>query len=200
MTGLKERGLLEDTLVVFFSDHGEGLGNHDHVGHISQLYDSLIHVPLIFNWPGRLPVGTVIDASVSLIDVFPTISELLDLDRPVRVSGASLAPLMRGEDFPARPVIAATYRPESFSDKRAIVVDGFKYIHSWKDEQEKEELFDVVNDPGELTNLVEARPEVLSRLRNELARRLAEMAQSAPVEVELSEEDKAQLRALGYLH
>jgi len=200
MTGLEERGLLEDTLVVFFSDHGEGLGNHDHVGHISQLYDSLIHVPLIFSWPGRLPEGLVIDASVSLIDVFPTISELLDLDGPDRVSGASLVPLMRGEDPPARPVIAATYRPESFSDKRAIVVDGFKYIHSWKDEQEKEELFDVVIDPGELTNLVEERPEVLSRLRNELAKRLAEMAQSAPVEVELSEEDKAQLRALGYLH
>jgi len=200
MAGLEERGLLRDTLVVFFSDHGEGLGNHNHVGHISQLYDSLIHVPLIFSWPERLPEGVVIDAPVSLIDVFPTIAELMALDGPGRPSGASLVSLMRGESPPARPVIAATYRPESFSDKRAIVADGFKYIHSWRDDQEKEELYDVVNDPGELTNLAESRPEVLERLRNDLARRLAEMAQTAPVEVELSEEDKAQLRALGYLH
>jgi len=200
MTGLEERGLLEDTLVVFLSDHGEGLGNHDHVGHISQLYDSLIHVPLLFSWPGRLPEGVVIDAPVSLVDVFPTVFDLMALDGPERQSGASLAPLMRGEDLPERPVIAATYRPESFSDKRAIVAEGFKYIHSWKDDQEKEELYDVVNDPGELVNLAEARPEILSRLRTELAGRLAEMAKSAPVEVELSDEDRAHLEALGYVH
>lgn len=200
LTGLESRRLMENTLIVFLSDHGEGLGDHNHVGHISQVYDSLLHVPLIFSWPGRLPAGLVVDRPVSLIDVFPTIAELTGSRRPERVAGASLAPLINGADSPDRSVIAATYRPESFSDKRAIVLDGFKYIHSWKDEGEKEELYDMDLDPGELRDLSQSRPEVLERLRVELARRLAEIAESSPTEAELSEEEKAHLRALGYIH
>ncbi len=200
LAGLEERGLMDNTLVIFVSDHGEGLGNHDHVGHISQLYDSLLHVPLILAWQGHLAEGIVIEDSVSLVDLFPTIADLLRLDVPSTSSGASLAPLLRGETMPVRPVIAATYRPESFSDKRAIVVDGFKYIHSWKDDQEKEELYQVINDPGELENLARLHPEVLERLRAELQRRLDELSESSSVDVDLSEEDKAHLRALGYIH
>jgi arylsulfatase A-like enzyme len=200
LTGLDDMGLMTDTLVVFLSDHGEGLGNHNHVGHISQLYDSLLHVPLILSWPGRLPEGVAIDAPVSLIDVFPTVADLLGLELRQPTSGVSLAPMMLGEEVPTGAIIAATYRPESFSEKRAIVRDGFKYIHSWKDDREKEELFDLTNDPGELANLAGSHPEILARLRTELARRLAEMAESSPVEVALSDEDRAHLRALGYLH
>lgn len=200
LDGLEERGLMENTLVIFASDHGEGLGNHNHVGHISQLYDSLLRVPLIFVWRGNLPEGLVVDEAVSLVDIFPTLADLLELDSPTISSGASLVPLLREGAMPSRPVIAATYRPESFSDKRAIVLDGYKYIHSWKDEQEKEELYDVVNDPGELDDLANARPEVLEKLRAELGRRLAAMNENAPVDVALSDEDRAHLRALGYIH
>ena len=200
LAGLEGRGLMDNTLVIFASDHGEGLGNHDHVGHISQLYDSLLHVPLIFAWKGQLAEGVVVDDSVGLVDLFPTIADLLGLEIPASSSGVSLAPLLRGESLPGRPVIAATYRPESFSDKRAIVIDGFKYIHSWKDDQEKEELYHVINDPGELENLVQSQPEVVEWLRAELQRRLDGLSESASVEAELSEEDKAHLRALGYIH
>jgi arylsulfatase A-like enzyme len=198
--GLEERGMMHGTLVVFVSDHGEGLGDHNHVGHISQIYDSLLDVPLIFSWPGRLAEGVVIDSPVSLVDVYPTIAELLSLAGPEVSSGASLVPLMRGEDVPDRAIITATYRPESYSDKRGIVVDGFKYIHSWKDDEEKEELYNVVDDPRELEDLSDTHPEILERLRRDLAARLAAMATSESVDVELSDEDRAHLRALGYIH
>ena len=200
LAGLEERGLMENTLVIFVSDHGEGLGNHDHVGHISQVYDSLLDVPLIMTWPGRLPAGKVIDAPVGLVDLFPTVADLLGLESPPVASGVSLVPLIRDEVVAERAVIAATYRPESFSDKRAIVLDGFKYIHAWKDDNEWEELYDVTTDPGELEDLSQARPEILDKLRTELARRLAAMNENAPVEVALSDEDRAHLRALGYIH
>ncbi len=200
LAGLEKRGLMDNTLVIFASDHGEGLGNHNHVGHISQLYDSLLQVPLIFTWRGHLAEGVVVDDAVSLVDLYPTVADLLGLDFPANTSGASLAPLLRGDVMPGRPVIAATYRPESFSDKRAIVLDGFKYIHSWKDDQESEELYDVINDPGELENLSQSHPGVVDRLRLELARRLELIAEKSSVDAELSEEDKAHLRALGYLH
>jgi len=200
LEGLETRGMMEDTLIVFASDHGEGLGDHNHVGHISQVYDSLLHVPLVFNWPGRLPGGGTVDRPVGLIDVFPTIAELVGAELPARVTGASLVPLIRGGDLPEDAFIAATYRPESFSDKRAILLDGAKYIHSWTDDAEKEELFRLADDPGELRNLIEADAETALRLKMELARRLAAMTEGASTQAELSEEDRAHLRALGYIH
>jgi arylsulfatase A-like enzyme len=200
LAGLEERGMMDDTLVVFLSDHGEGLGNHNHTGHVSQLYDTLVHVPMIFVWPGRLPQGLVIDDPVSLVDFFPTIAELMDLAGPETASGVSLAPLLRGETVPPRATLLATYPPESASSKRAIVLDGYKFIHSWNAKREWVELYDVVNDPEELEDLATKKPEVLERLRSELQQRLSAISEGSTVEAELSEEDKAQLRALGYLH
>ena len=200
IAGLEERGMMDSTLVVLVSDHGEGLGNHNHTGHVSQLYDTLVHVPLIFVWPGQLPEGLVIDEPVSLVDVFPTVADLLEFDRPVGTTGLSLTPLFRGEDIPDRGFLLATYPPESASSKRAIVLDGHKFIHSWNAKREWVELYDMVNDPEELVDLAKTEPELLERLGSELARRLAAISEGSTVEAQLSEEDKAQLRALGYLH
>jgi arylsulfatase A-like enzyme len=200
LDGLEARGMMDNTLVIFLSDHGEGLGDHNHIGHISQVYDSLLHVPLVFSWPGSLPEGMVIEDPVSLIDVFPTVADLLGLASPPDASGVSVTPLLRGEALPPRPIIAVTYRPESYSDKRAIIADGFKFIHSWKDDRTWEELYDVVNDPGELDDLFKTEPETADGMRAKLQRHLAELSETASIDAELSEEDKAHLEALGYIH
>ena len=200
LDGLDARGMMDNTLVVVVSDHGEGLGNHKHIGHVSQVYDSLLHVPMVFTWPGRLPQGLVIDEPVSLVDVYPTIAELLEISGPEGTSGLSLTPLFRGEPIIERGFLLATYPPESASSKRAIVLDGHKFIHSWNAKREWVELYDVVNDPEELEDLAKTRPEIVERLRAELQRRLAEISEGSSVEAALTEEDKAQLRALGYLH
>lgn len=200
MAELEGRGLLDDTLVIFASDHGEGLGDHKHVGHISQLYDSLLRVPLVFSYPGHLPEGVVIEQRVGLVDVLPTVAELLNLPLPAGTRGRNLVPLMLGSASPMRPLIAATYRPEASSDKQAIIMDGFKYIHSQLDDSEWVELFDLAADPDELENLAEVRPEELERLRAALDVRLQAIATVMVREAELGEEERAQLRALGYLH
>jgi arylsulfatase A-like enzyme len=195
-----ELGLLENTLILFVSDHGEGLGDHNHIGHISQLYDSLLRVPLIMSYPGRLPEGVVIEEPVSLIDVLPTVSEIFALPRPDVVSGVSLLPLINGAAVESRPVYGVTYRPEAYSDKEAVVARGHKYIRSLTDDREWEELYDLRNDPGELENLAPSAPEILEELRSMLRSRLEGAAMAAVNEAELSEEEIKRLRELGYIH
>lgn len=197
---LRSRGLLDNTLIVVLSDHGEGLGYHNHVGHIHQVYDTLLRVPLVVAFPGVVPAGKRVGDVVSLVDVFPTVAELLTIEAPVPASGRSLVPLLRGEAMAPRAVLAATYRPEAFTDKQAIISDGFKYIRSWSPEREWEELYDLENDPDELTDLITSRAEVAERLRAALEQRLAASAEGSAVAVELSEADRDRLRALGYLH
>jgi arylsulfatase A-like enzyme len=200
LSRLSELGKLEDTLIVFASDHGEGLGNHNHIGHISQLYDSLLRVPLILSAPGWLPEGAVIEQPVSLIDVLPTISEILALPIPDAANGASLQPLIDGEEIDARPIYAVTYRPEAYADKQAVIARGYKYVHTLTDDDEWEELYDLRKDPGELENLASSAPEMLAELRTLLRSHLEGAATASPNVADLSEEEIERLRELGYIH
>jgi len=197
---LASRGLLEDTLVIFTSDHGEGLGQHNHIAHIHQVYDTLVRVPLILRpQGGRSPALRVTDR-VSLVDVFPTVAEILGVEPPSPTSGKSLVPLIHGDSVDPRIVIAETFRPEAFTNKKAIVSGRYKFIHSWSDAREWEELYDLEADPGELVDLLGAKPEVANRLRSALEERLRQVPHGRADEAELSQQDLDRLQALGYVH
>jgi arylsulfatase A-like enzyme len=200
LDGLRKLDLLRDTIIVFTSDHGEGLGQHNHLAHIHQVYDTLIRVPLTIALPGDDRNTRRVEQRVSLVDLFPTLAELVGVDPPNPASGRSLVPLMRGEDTQERPILAMTYRPEAFTDKRAIIMDGYKFIHSWSDEREWEELYDLAADPDELVDLIHDEPEIADRLRAELVERLRTSAQTPAEEAELSQQDLDRLQALGYVH
>jgi len=88
LAAFRDRGLLEHTWVILSADHGEGLGDHGEIGHITQLYDSMIHVPLIFHHPDRIPSGETVEAPVGWVELFPTILEILSLDQPPGLTGA----------------------------------------------------------------------------------------------------------------
>ncbi len=89
---MEERHLLENTLVLFITDHGEGLGDHNHFGHISQLYNSRPHVAFIAAFPGHLPEGAVIDELVAIVDVLPTdgIADLTALQGSIALPESAL--------------------------------------------------------------------------------------------------------------
>jgi len=197
---MEERHLFDNTLVVFVTDHGEGLGQHNHFGHISQLYDTLLRVGLIMAFPGRLPEGVTVDEPVALVDILPTVLELMDLESLPRSSGASLLPLIEGTGVAPRSIVAETHRPEAYSEKRALVQDGFKYIHSWTDDREWEELYDLTADPDEVNELSAIEVERLAAMREALRKRLLEAVAAEVVEAELDSEDIERLRALGYIH
>lgn len=145
---LDRLGWLEDSLVVVTSDHGEGLGDHDLVGHVHQLYDSLLAVPLILWSPGLVPAGEVDDRPSRLVDLLPTMAPLLGLPTDPAWRGRSLlaAP-------PAAPAVtvAATYRPQAREDVAAVVWDRHKLI--WHRRTGTVELFDLTADPAEVHDL-----------------------------------------------
>jgi arylsulfatase A-like enzyme len=113
---LEELKVADSTLVVLTADHGESLGEHDYVGHGRHLYQNIIRVPLIIRWPGKVKAGQTVPASVSLLDIAPTISDLTAQSKPAQgkvaltFGGRSLAPaLMEGSRLTNRPIYNLTF-------------------------------------------------------------------------------------------
>ncbi len=101
---LEEEGIRQNTMIVLFSDHGDTLGDRGMHGHGNSLYDELVLVPLIFNMPGELKPRKVVDFNAQLVDVFPTICDLIGVKPPNGLVGRSLKPILMGEDLPEESV------------------------------------------------------------------------------------------------
>ena len=197
---LSRAGIADRTLVVVAGDHGESLGEHNESGHAFFVYDVTMHVPLILSgpWPGL--AGRRIPDVVSLVDVMPTVLDLLGADPPAGAHGRSLRPLLEGRPT-ARPVPAYS---ESFysrfhfgwSDLRSLRTDQYRFI-----EAPRPELYDTTRDPGERENLAGRLPEVLASMRESLAQVEAGMGEGpeATGPAEMDEETLKKLAALGYV-
>lgn len=193
---LRRQGLLDNAVVALVSDHGEGMGDHGLVGHIDQLYNSLVHVPMILWSPNRVPAGRRISEPVSLVDLAPTLAGLAGVEAPEGSRGLSLTRTWEGGLEP-RSFVLETHRPEAIEDLQALVWHGYKLIRQTSGG--RVELYDLAADPKELQNLATDRPDVVAELMSELDRRLSGGSRAA-TEVELTEEERGRLRALGYIH
>ncbi len=215
-------GLRERTLIVVTSDHGEEFADHSDKrfldAHCNTVYDELIRVPLILRLPNRLPAGHVVTEQVELIDVAPTVLDLLNLPRPTTMQGRSLRQPI-DTSVVSEPVSGMARGALSEAtcvspELKSLRMDGFKYIYAFPTpdgerigvgaEPTWEALFDLVNDPGEHDNLAAGNPERLAEWRSRLIRRFAELPSNATpgtdaVEVEVDDELIERLRALGYL-
>jgi len=196
---IERMGLRENTLVILTSDHGEGLGEHDELTHSYFVYQTTMHVPLIFWGPSRLVEGKRVKASVRTADVAPTVLDMLGLPTPDGLDGESLEQALVGNsdevDRIAYGESIEVTKVFATSPLRIIVDGRWKYIH-----KVVPLLFDLDADPGELTNVASENPEVLERLRAHLKKMLAEAVPapdnaSAPID----DETRARLEALGYL-
>ncbi len=183
-----------DVLTIFTADHGESLGEHGEATHGYFIYDSTMLVPLVFHWPGRLDPGASAEPA-QLIDVMPTVLELLALPSPGELDGVSLAPLLRGEPWRSRPAYLETLQPWTsygWSPLSAVREAGWKLIVA-----PAPELYDLRSDPSESLNRLAEHP---GRVR-ELKRLHAEI-ESRPAVGARETADAATLRrleALGYL-
>ena len=193
--GLEQRGLAQDTLVLFTSDHGEEFLDHGGFEHGHSVYNELIRVPLIA-WGSGVAAERVPEP-VSIVDIAPTVLDALGLEPTLAGPGTSLWKLLAGSraDREARILVAegTLYGPEL----RSAILWPYKLIE--RPEDGVLLLFDLEQDPLELTDLSASRPELTERLAGELQRRIESSARGTRREaVELSDEMVEELRALGY--
>jgi len=196
---LRQRGLLEKTLVVVTSDHGEAFLEHGEEGHGLLAYEETIRVPLIFFSPVQLAAGITVEPRVRLVDLMPTLAELFGLEPPAGMQGRSFADLLRGagEAEPRTVYFESMAGPElkNWAPLVGVIVGEHKYIAV-----PEPELYDLRRDPGERENLHATRRRIAGRLDEELKEILSSAdADPARTRRELSPEDVRHLSALGYL-
>jgi tetratricopeptide (TPR) repeat protein len=194
---LKSRGLDAGTLVVVVGDHGEGLGQHVEQMHGSTLYNATMRVPLLFRRPAQLPPGRRVASNVSLVDVFPTILELLGLNPARKISGRSVSPALQGGAAPGSLCYGATDEPflkEGWSPLRSLTDGPLKYIRTTR-----VELYDLDSDPDERNNLAEKDPELVQAMESRLADFESRLVPRAEVQVQISGAERRALASLGYV-
>jgi len=198
---LEARGLWDRSLVVITSDHGDGLYEHEYVGHLDQVYEEQVRVPLVLKFPKGGPAGRRVGGLVDTLDIAPTIADafqLLGRDPATRAfRGQSLLPVVLGA--PGRPYSLSRCAGEQ--PKYGLRTGNAKLVyHTARDSAE---LYDLAADPGERHDLAAARPVEAAYYRQSVRRLLLQMRRGPRALVgeaaELSPEQRENLKALGYL-
>jgi choline-sulfatase len=198
LTALEDHQLKERTLVVLMADHGESLGDHGEYTHGVFLYDSTVHIPLLFAGPG-VPAGRAVPQQVRSIDVLPTVTNYLGLSAGDKVQGTSLLPsLVEGKPPAGNYCYMETLYPKTqmgWSELRGVRTDEWKYIVAPKPElyrlsDDRSESRDVAGKfPGDAERLqkkvweIGGSPQSLNRLQPQL----------------VDEQRRRELTALGYV-
>lgn len=214
LDSLRQRGVLDNTLVIFVSDHGEHFGDHGLMSHELSIYDSLIRVPLILRHPASIPAGTRISNVVQTVDLFPSILRFTHVPSgSLQLQGASLLP--RAMDRAKQPFAFAEYNNARAVDKIQRRFPGFsnplfrmKTLRAVRSADLKlivgsdgsRELYNMKADPGETNNLYSQSPEEARILEAVLNKWSASFQASRFYRQEdISKEALDELRALGYV-
>jgi arylsulfatase A-like enzyme len=215
---LDRLGLAENSIIVFLSDHGECLGEHDYYGHPDQVWQEIIHIPLGFRLP---PACGVVPARrsniVSIIDIMPTLLDLLGMELPAGMQGTSRLSQLLGEAGQEHGFAVTRSRKWDETD-RGTRLEIVTYALSMPRHTlalgnlgQRVEVYDRDSDPGQLHDIAEERPQ----LRAELLGRFEEWAQTqrlrpvvlpggdvsegSSARVEMGDDVRRQLETLGYL-
>ena len=196
---LREKNLLDRTLVVLAGDHGEAFGEKVERGHGVFLYDGTLKVPLILYAPGRLPGGRTVPSRVRLTDIVPTVLDMVGLPVPAQVEGETLVPLAGGKKGRDLETYIETFYPREnygWSELVGLVSGDWKYIRA-----PKPELYNLRTDPVETRNEAGSAGEIvagLDRKLEDLVRKSAGVA--AGPNRALTAEEQERLRSLGYVN
>ena len=198
---LEKLKLDRQTLIVVVGDHGEAFGEHGEQQHGYFVYDTTLHVPMIWRCPGLIPARQRLNTPVRTIDVAPTILDLLGLPPLARAQGASLRPLLLARGAaPAEPAYAESldaWLQFQLSPLRSLATAEWKYILS-----PRPQLYHLPDDRAEERNVIDQHADVAADLREQLRRLIADAPAAASAEdsaLSLSSAELAQLQSLGYV-
>jgi arylsulfatase A-like enzyme len=177
---LDSLGILDDTMIVVFGDHGEVMTEHDSWFDHAGLYDAVVHVPLIIKMPGD-STPKVVDDLVALVDVFPTTLDILGVEPPPHGDGISLLPLLEG-----RAQIHRSFVPLSectWEAKRGLRTERWKFIQCYDAgiyPCADVELYDLDVDPNEQDNVADSNLDVVAIFSQQLEAWVQEMLAGQP--------------------
>lgn len=206
---LRNLGLENRTLVVLTSDHGESFGEHNYVGHGRRVYESILRIPLILRYPGKIPAGLRSDYPSQTIDVMPTVLSLMGIPAPKGMKGRNLETVLQPDLPPAEPEIyfetfagARKKFWKIFSPPlRGIPLLVGKKVGSWKyiynPKTGRHELYNLATDPLEEHNRIDEHPEFRSLAQSCLERE--EFLPLAARDQQIDPEDRKMLKSLGYV-
>ncbi len=197
---LKANDLIQNSFLIFASDHGESLGQHRESTHGFFVYQEAIHVPLIFFTPFEKLQGISSAQIVSLVDVMPTVLEMGGISIPAQVQGKSLIPLFFEPEKKLDSLgYSETFYPRfhyGWSELQTVQKDRYKLIIA-----PELELYDLAQDPNEGKNLASSEKKILAEFHPEALKFIEKSSQNA-YELDyrkIDEETREKLAALGYI-
>ena len=198
----EKHSLLNNTIIVVVGDHGEALEEHGEPTHAHFVYDATVRVPLLIAVPNdRYRAGSRVTSQVRTADIAPTVLDLLGLPLQAEMQGTSLVPLLEEPSLEwSAPALVETYYNRfhfGWAPLRSIRTDRVKFI-----EAPTPELYDLSEDPAELTNLAQSDPHRITEFRTQLQELVGtnestDLGRSTAVEIDIETLEK--LEALGYL-
>lgn len=210
---LKSSGLWKNTLLIVTSDHGEEFMEHNLLTHGGNLYDTLIHIPLIIKMPGSSElIAKRIDGLSDIVDIMPTVLDILNINFKEQMQGQSLLPIMQGRQKNIKNKIYASLDTAKSQELRLVRTERWKYITHGPNFSEKDELYDLNEDRAERRNLITRAHNNVPHLKSYLTGHLREciglfqsrysLKRKAEKDYpdELRKERMEILRALGYIH
>ncbi len=191
--------LMEKTVIVLTSDHGEALGDHGETYHGYYVYDSTLRVPLIFSIPNLDKQIREVSLPVSLLDVAPTILQVVGIARPSQMQGRNLLASILGKKQEPEPIYSESLFANlhfGWDTLHTLRLGHRKFIQT-----KKPELFDLENDPVEKINLFATNRALAATLKHRLEEFATRYTRNQPRKTapRLSEEALNKLRALGYI-
>jgi arylsulfatase A-like enzyme/Flp pilus assembly protein TadD len=197
-THLRKNRLEDRTLIIFTGDHGESLGQHGESTHGYFAYNSTIWIPLIIVSPGMKPV--VVDQNVCHIDIFPTVCDVLGIQKPNFLQGISLKPALNGKKMSAlsaRPIYFESLYPyysRGWAPLTGIVRNNAKYMES-----PIPELYDLTDDFDEVKNLAEEKKRDVYESALETLMEAQSYSGKTSASQKIDRETMAKLKSLGYI-
>lgn len=209
LDALNKLGLKENTLVILTADHGEELyQHHNYFYHHASVYDSCLQIPCIIRLPGIIKKNIKIDSQLESIDILPTILDILKAPNPANFQGESFYPHLLGKNMKKKKVTYSQIEDKIFSIRN----EKWKYIYNPTAYRilaitspkkkfiqiEKEELYNIISDPQETTNLAYEKREITKQLKKQLLAWINEKDSKRIEKQTVPKELLQKLRALGY--